>query len=85
MAGEVKLEKWRCPGVFREISWKACPSCGSEVEFFPQDLTSVCLDCGSEVNRDSSSCIDHCPARRSDCFREMLRHAKLDEMTQDDG
>lgn len=83
MAGGVKLEKWRCPGVFREITWQSCPSCGNEVEFFPQDLARVCPDCGREVDRDSSACIDHCPARQSDCFREMSRRARLEDMARD--
>lgn len=68
-----KLEKWRCPGVFREISWQECPGCGEEVEFFPQDLTRPCPGCGHELGRASGSCLDHCPARQSDCYREMAR------------
>lgn len=77
MAGEIKLEKWRCPGVFREIAWQTCPGCGGEIEFFPQDLRRACLACGRESRRVSSSCLDHCPAKQSDCFRELVRQEEL--------
>lgn len=76
------LDKWRCPGVFRDIEFLTCPDCGGEVEFFPQDLVMACPGCGVQVTRRSSACISHCPARESYCYRQMVRSqalANLDE------
>jgi len=72
-----QLGKWRCPGVFREIETQLCESCGEEVEFFPQDGRLNCLACGAEVSRASSSCLSHCPAKQSSCYREMVRQEML--------
>jgi len=74
---ESRLVKWRCPGVFRNIEFLACPDCGGEVEFFPQDLVMSCPDCHTEVARVSSACISHCPAQESYCYRQMVRHQAL--------
>jgi predicted amidophosphoribosyltransferase len=71
------LEKWRCPGVFRDIEFLPCPRCGEEVEFFPQDLVMACDGCGAEVTRVSSACISHCPAMESFCYRQMVRSQAL--------
>ncbi len=75
-----RLSKWRCPGVFREIELTACPSCGEEVEFFPQDRTRPCPACGVQVGNVSGSCLSYCPARESDCFRQTVRSRVLSEM-----
>lgn len=71
------LSKWRCPGVFRTPEFLACPRCGAEVEFFPQDLVMACSDCGNEVTRASSACISHCPAKESYCYRQLVRSQAL--------
>lgn len=76
---ESRLSKWRCPGVFREIEFLACPDCGEEVEFFPQDLVMACTGCGAEVTRGSTACISHCPAKESYCYRQMVRSQALSE------
>ncbi len=74
---ESRLTKWRCPGVFREIEFLACPECGAEIEFFPQDLVMACPGCGAEATRASSACISHCPAKESYCYRQMVRNQAL--------
>ncbi|MCL6106797.1 MAG: zinc ribbon-containing protein [Actinobacteria bacterium] len=74
------LSRWRCPGVFREIEFAACPSCGEEVEFFPQDRVRPCPACGAQVGHISGSCLSYCPARESDCFRQTVRSRVLSEM-----
>jgi hypothetical protein len=71
------LSKWRCPGVFRDIEFLACENCGEEVEFFPQDMVMACGGCGGEVSRQSSSCLQHCPARQSFCYRQLVRSQTL--------
>ena len=73
------LSKWRCPGVFRGIEFRDCPGCGAEVEFFPQDQTRRCQSCGIEVARVSGSCLSHCPAKQSDCYRQRVRAQVLSE------
>lgn len=92
MSGEAKeknsdgvshLSKWRCPGVFREIEFKNCPECGAEVEFFPQDQARPCPACGALVTRASSSCLSHCPARQSDCYREYVRRQALEQISDE--
>ncbi|MDO8736644.1 MAG: hypothetical protein Q7K29_06120 [Thermoleophilia bacterium] len=75
-----RLSKWRCPGIFRDIEFLACPTCGEEVEFFPQDLVMACDGCGAEVKRVSSACISHCPAKESYCYRQMVRNQALTEI-----
>jgi hypothetical protein len=77
VAARPQSHEWRCPGVFREIETQACPSCAEEVEFFPQDLELSCLGCGAEVKRRSSSCLSHCPAKQSDCYRELSRNGTV--------
>lgn len=79
MFGKQDLSKWRCPGVFREIEFLACPDCGAEVEFFPQDLVMDCSGCGAEVKRTSSACISHCPAKESYCYRQLVRNQAIAE------
>lgn len=74
---ETDLSKWRCPGVFRDIEFRPCPDCGGEVEFFPQDVVMACPDCGAEVTRRTSSCLSHCPAKQSFCYRQMVRSQAL--------
>lgn len=80
-----RLSKWRCPGIFRDIEFMACPECGEEVEFFPQDQVIACTACGSEVKRMSSACISHCPAKESYCYRQMVRNQALSEMKNTGG
>ncbi len=72
-----RLEKWRCPGVHRGIMLQECPECGGEVEFFPSDVEMTCLDCGTLVTRASGSCLTHCPAKQSSCYRQMVRREVL--------
>lgn len=72
-ARDIQLGRWRCPGVFREIETQACPKCGDELEFFPQDLKMKCFNCGAVAARESSSCLSHCPAKQSECYRELTR------------
>lgn len=76
------LSKWRCPGVFREIEFRDCPECGDEVEFFPQDVVMACPGCGYEMTRQSSACINHCPAKQSYCYRQMVRSQALKEIEE---
>jgi DNA-directed RNA polymerase subunit RPC12/RpoP len=63
----------------------ACPECGEEVEFFPQDQVIACTACGSEVKRMSSACISHCPAKESYCYRQMVRNQALSGMKHTSG
>jgi hypothetical protein len=85
MQGEIRLDKWRCPGVFREVEFIPCPRCGDEVEFFPQDQVRPCLGCGHELTRRSSSCLSHCPAKQSDCFRQVVRQQALQKLEKKSG
>lgn len=72
MNRQLKPGKWRCPGVFVPIEIDNCPNCGEEVEFFPGDVKLECLRCGRLVYRQSTSCLERCPAKQSSCYREML-------------
>jgi predicted amidophosphoribosyltransferase len=77
---EERLSKWRCPGVHRGIETSLCPECGEEAEFWPSDTAVNCTGCGAEVPRLSGSCLSHCPARQSSCYRQMVRRQALAEM-----
>ncbi len=85
MFKEVPLEKWRCPGIFRSIEFLPCPECGDEVEFYPQDMVMQCLTCGHELSRQSSSCLSHCPAKQSSCYRNMVRQHAVRELEDGGG
>lgn len=74
------LSKWRCPGVHRGIETQTCELCGDEAEFWPSDTSVICTGCGVEVFRHSSSCLSHCPAKQSHCYRQMVRRQVLEDL-----
>ncbi|HDY69846.1 MAG TPA: hypothetical protein ENH54_02805 [Actinobacteria bacterium] len=71
------MKNWRCPGVHRGIETQPCPRCGEDVEYFPSDREIACSGCGELVLRISSSCLSHCPAKQSSCYRQMVRQEAL--------
>ena len=60
----------RCPGgdsrqwTPGEVRERACPGCGREMEFFPDEPVLSCPGCGREVPRPggSADCAAWCPA-----------------------
>ncbi|MDD4874573.1 MAG: hypothetical protein PHE15_06350 [Dehalococcoidales bacterium] len=63
----------KCPGQdFRNlrISLHKCPSCGTEVEIFSDEIKGKCQKCGEMVYREKiPSCIDWCASARQ-CLGE---------------
>lgn len=52
------------------MDYHRCPSCGTEVEIFSNEVKVQCHNCGNTVYKERMpSCIDWCPAARQ-CLGE---------------
>lgn len=63
----------KCPGQDMRnlrVSLHKCPSCGTEVEIFSDELKVKCHNCGQNVHREKTpSCIEWCSSARQ-CLGE---------------
>lgn len=56
----------QCPGLKdltspQSITIRTCPKCGSEVEFFSDDLEVECSNCGRPLHREvTNACVSWC-------------------------
>lgn len=69
-----------CPGAKNikgspTIKFKQCPTCGSEIEIFSNELETNCT-CGFKVYNDVESCFKWCKYAR-ECLGEDLYNALL--------
>lgn len=56
-----------CPGSDLKVTFKDCPRCGDELEFFTGDSRVKCAKCSTIVLRDQSECAEWC-AYADQCF-----------------
>jgi rRNA maturation protein Nop10 len=77
----------RCPGQDGRqltVSLHICPTCGSEVEMFSDEIRVKCRTCGSYVQKDSvPSCVEWCSQARA-CLGEERWRALMGTRGADD-
>lgn len=69
-----------CPGQDSRNLWAAlyeCPSCGTHVEIFSNEMRVKCHSCGTVVHRDKvPSCADWCASARECLGEEQWKRLK---------